>query len=207
MRSRIFFATATLTLAAFILGFSLWQSQSVAQQQNTPTDDSVYNLQGVYLNSQFELTDHKGVKVTEKSWPGQYLLVFFGFTHCPSICPTALQKISDALEKAGDQIPVQPLFITTDPGRDTVEQMSTYVGQFNKKIIGLTGSQEQIDKAINGFRVYASKVQNPGDSDYTIDHSSFLYLLAPDGGLVSIFNGSDSVDDMARVLTQKTATN
>ena len=162
-------------------------------------------ITGVKLDGKFTLADHHGKQVTEKSWPEQYTLVFFGFTHCPSVCPTALQKISDVMDKLGTNSLVQPLFITTDPERDDAKQMASYVSQFHPKIIGLTGRKEQIKQAIDSYKVYATKVQNPSESDYSMDHSSFTYLMSPEGQLLAIFKAEDTSDKMAEIIRNKTS--
>lgn len=194
---RLAVAALILIIAAGILCFTLLTAPS----QKTAETSSVA---GVQLDGKFSLIDHLGKNVTEKSWPGQYTLVFFGFTHCPSVCPTALQKISDVMDKIGTAEPVQPLFITTDPDRDDVAQMARYVSQFHHKIIGLTGNSTQIKAAINAYKIYAAKVQNPGENDYIMDHSSFTYLMSPQDQLVAIFKSEDSSDKMAQIILEKT---
>lgn len=201
MKRRVLFAGIVLFLAAGILGFSIMQTRMRISQEPTAPQ----SIQGIKIDGRFSLTNHNGEKVTEKSWPEKHLLIFFGFTHCPTICPTALQKITDALGELSENAPVQPLFITTDPARDDSAQMASYIANFHHKIIGLTGSQKDIDETVSRFKVYTAKVQNPSDTDYTIDHSSFLYLIDPDGNLSALFKDSDNSSDIARVLREKTA--
>lgn len=149
----------------------------------------------------FTLTDHNGKIVTEKSWPGQYKLMYFGFTYCPAICPTELQKITAALNKMGDKAkPVQPLFITVDPERDTAKKMKDYIASFHPSIVGLTGTQAQIDAMLKTYKIYAAKVQDPSMTDYTVDHSTFVYFIAPDGRLLHIFKLDDTADILAATM-------
>lgn len=141
------------------------------------------------------LTDHNGRAVTEKSWPGKFKLVFFGFTHCPDICPTTLDKLTLALDKlkaaAGR---IQTLLVTTDPARDTPEVMKAYVASFHASIIGLTGTEEQVKQAIDAYKVYASKIPGADAENYMMDHSAYVYLMSPDDQLLEILSSRDSAE-------------
>ncbi len=161
------------------------QSPPVAGKKSVP-------VAGSSVGGPFTLTDHTGKTVTEKNFAGRYLLIYFGFTSCPAICPTELQKINQALKQLGpiaDKI--QPLFVTIDPERDTQEVMKNYVAQFNPRLIGLTGTVEQVDDALKAYKIYARKVKDPAMTDYTMDHSSYIYFMSPDGQLLSLY-GVDS---------------
>ena len=199
--------TLALIVVALVAGL-LWLARAPQDQAaiiiKPPANQESDRVAGIKIDGHLSLTDHNGSKVTEKSWPGRYTLVFFGFTHCPSVCPTALQKMTDVMEKLGQDNNVQPLFITTDPERDDVAQMAHYISQFSPKIIGLTGSAEQIRQAIDNYKVYASKVQNQDESDYVMDHSSFMYLMSPDGVLVALFKDEDSVKKITETIQAKT---
>jgi protein SCO1/2 len=145
----------------------------------------------------FLLTDHNGVAVTEKSWPGKYLLVFFGFTHCPDICPTAMEKFTVALEKLGaDAAKVQVLFVTVDPARDTAAVMKEYVAKFDKSILGLTGTDDQVKAAIAAFKVYAAKTDGADAEHYLMDHSGFTYFTTPEGQVKEVIKMSESAEEM-----------
>lgn len=151
----------------------------------------------------FTLTDHTGKKVTEKDFTGKYRLIYFGFTYCPAICPTELAKITGALKSLGDEgKDIQPIFITVDPERDTVEAMGKYVTLFHPSLVGLTGTPEQIRKVAKEYKIYFAKVQDESMSDYTMDHSSFIYFMAPDDRLLRIFRMEDSAGDMANIIRQ-----
>ena len=146
----------------------------------------------------YTLTDHNGKTVTDKDMTGSYRLMYFGFTYCPAICPTELSKISAAIKQMGskgDQ--VVPVFVTVDPERDTVQAMKNYVAMFHPSLIGLTGTPEQIKDMLKAYKIYAAKVNDPQMSDYTMDHSSFIYLLAPDDRLLHIFKMDDDAQTMA----------
>lgn len=145
----------------------------------------------------FTLTTHEGKQVTEKDFEGQYRLIYFGFTYCPAICPTELQRIStilNTLGPAGETI--QPLFITVDPERDTIEQMQSYVGLFHPRLVGLTGTIEQIAQIKKGYKVYSQKVESAEMTDYTVDHSSFIYFMGADNSLIKLFKADDKIEDM-----------
>lgn len=155
-------------------------------------------LAGADIGGSFTLTDHNGNIVTEKSFGDSYRLMFFGFTFCPDVCPTELQKISTALNLLGpDAEKVQPLFVTIDPERDTPEVMRAYVKEFHPRLIGLTGTLEQIKQIEDNYKVYAAKLNDPAFSDYTMNHSSFTFLMSPGNKPLSLFSSTDSPDDIA----------
>ncbi len=149
----------------------------------------------------FEMTDHNGRRVTEKDFQGRLMLVYFGFTYCPDICPAGLQVVTAALEELGtDANRIVPIFITVDPERDTPEQMKQYVSSFHKSFIGLTGSKEDVAQAAKAYRVYYRKVQDESLSDYTMDHTSFLYLMGADGQFITHFPHSIDPEKLAERL-------
>lgn len=136
----------------------------------------------------FTLTTAEGKPLTDKDLRGAPFLVFFGFTHCPDICPTKLFEISEVLRAAGTKgDKLKALFVTVDPERDTAETMKSYLGSFDPRIIGLTGDRSAIDAAIKAYRAYARKVPLK-DGDYTMDHTALVYLMDKNGGFVGAFN-------------------
>jgi protein SCO1/2 len=140
------------------------------------------------IGGPFQLTDQDGQTVTEKSLLGHPTLIFFGFTRCPEICPTALFEMSEVLRAMGkDADRVAAYFISVDPERDTAEAMKDYVSSFDPHLKGLTGNPDQIAKVISAYRVYARKVPLK-DGDYTMDHTALIYLMDRDGNFVSSFN-------------------
>ena len=158
---------------------------------------------GSTVGGAFSLIDHNGQAVTNESWPGKYKLVFFGFTHCPDICPAALDKMTAALNTLGDQTAnIQPLFITIDPARDDAATMKTYLGSYHPSIVGLTGSEEQIKQVEDAYKVYAAKVDT-GTPVYTMAHSSFVFLMSPNDELLEIFRDSDPADQMAAKIGER----
>lgn len=167
------------------------------------TQPKSWSVGKAQIGGPFELVDHNGRKVSDKTYSGQHLLVFFGFTYCPDICPAALQKVSVVMDKLGSKADgLKPIFITVDPERDTVDQMKLYMSNFDERIVGLTGSNAQIADAVKVYRAYAKRRDDPSNSDgYTMDHSSFLYLMAPNGDFVTHFTHVSPVDKMVERLS------
>jgi len=153
------------------------------------------------IGGPFELVDAgTGKTVTDQSYKGKWLLIYFGYTHCPDACPTALNDLSLALDKLGDKRrDMAPLFITIDPDRDTADVMKDYAASFAPDIVGLTGSAEQITKAEKEFRVYAAKHPTK-DGGYDMDHSSIIYVMDPTGRFVTNFTHETDPDQMAAKL-------
>lgn len=142
------------------------------------------------IGGKFLLQDHKGQKRSHLDFRGRYTLVYFGYSFCPDICPTALYNMTEALETLGDKAKnFQPLFITVDPERDTVEELAKYMENFHPSFIALTGSNDAIQKAKKAYHVYAAKAEPDGESsDYLLDHSSIIYVMDPKGRYVTSFN-------------------
>jgi protein SCO1/2 len=140
------------------------------------------------IGGPFRLVDHNGRTVTDADFKGEPFLVFFGFTHCPDICPTALFEMSEVLHRLGpDAEKTAALFITVDPERDTPAMLKEYVASFHPRIIGLTGTPEEIAAVEKVYRVYAKKVPLDGGG-YTMDHSAVVYLMDKNGRFVAPFN-------------------
>lgn len=141
------------------------------------------------IGGAFTLTNPAGETVTDKDFAGEYTLVYFGFTHCPDICPTGLLLIANVLDQLGRSgKKVTPLFITLDPERDTPKVMGNYVQHFSPRIVGLTGTPEQIKQVADAYKVYYRKVKDEDASDgYVVDHSGYIYLMGPDGKYLTHF--------------------
>ncbi len=149
----------------------------------------------------FELTAHTGQRVRDTDYRGKLMVVYFGFTYCPDICPAGLQVITAALDKlkrGADRI--APLFITIDPERDTPAQLKSYVASFHPSLTGLTGTAEDISAVAKAYRVYYRKAQNPDLSDYTMDHTSFMYLMDGKGEFITHFPHAVTPDKLAERL-------
>jgi cytochrome oxidase Cu insertion factor (SCO1/SenC/PrrC family) len=152
----------------------------------------------------FTLTDQTGKRVTDKDLRGRYTLVFFGFTYCPDVCPSALQVMAAALDKLGPQgQKITPLFITVDPERDSPAQLASYLKSFHPRLVGLTGTPAEIEAVTKAYRVYVKKVADPKSSaGYTFDHSAIIYLMGPDGAYLAHFTHATNVDAMAERLAK-----
>jgi protein SCO1/2 len=151
----------------------------------------------------FTLTDQTGKRVSEKDFLGRHMLVFFGFTYCPDICPTELQVMTAALDMMGaDGDRIQPVFITVDPERDTPEVMKSYVENFGPRLVGLTGSLEEITAVAKAYRVYFAKAAKTGTDDYLMDHSSIIYLMGPDGRFLKHFTYTTDAQKLAAALKE-----
>lgn len=154
------------------------------------------------IGGPFTLVDQTGKRVTEKTFAGKPTLVYFGFTSCPDVCPSGLQVISAALDKLGPRADgITPVFITLDPERDTPQVLAEYLKSFHPRLVGLTGTLEETDAAAKAYRVYFRKVADvafPGG--YTVDHSSFMYLMDASGQYVKHFSHTVGVDELAGAL-------
>jgi protein SCO1/2 len=152
------------------------------------------------IGGPFRLTDQAGQAVTEKNLKGRPTLIFFGFTHCPDVCPTSLFEISEVLKAMGkDADRINAYFVSVDPERDTAAAMKEYLASFDPHLKGLTGDPEAVAKVISGFRVYARKVPLK-DGDYTMDHTALIYLMDRDGKFVSPFNMKRTPEEAAADL-------
>jgi protein SCO1 len=146
----------------------------------------------VLIGGPFDLVDQRGARMTDQMLRGRYMLVYFGFSFCPDICPTDLAAISQGLAAFESANPsaaakVQPIFISLDPERDTPATLKTYAEAFHPRLLALTGSRPAIDAAIKAYRVVARKnVTSGDDANYLIDHSSNIYLMGPDGQFVDV---------------------
>lgn len=156
------------------------------------------------IGGAFELTNHEGKQVTDRDFRGKYMLVFFGYTSCPDVCPTEMNTISLAFEllgaKASDVVPV---FVSIDPARDTADVMADFLSAFDAPIVGLTGSQVQIDAIVKAYRVYAKKAENDDPEFYLMDHTSFTYLMDRKGDLSEIFSYGTAPEKIAKTLLEK----
>jgi len=176
-RPVLVFAVLVLLLAAGVGGYA-WMSRTPHGPQGS----------GIALvGGPFSLVDQDGRRVTEKDFLGRYMLVFFGYTYCPDVCPTELQVMSAALDQMGPEADrIQPVFVSVDPARDTPEVLKAYVGNFGPRLIGLTGTPEEIAAVAKAYRVYYAKAGNGSSgTDYLMDHSSIIYLMGPDGRFIT----------------------
>jgi protein SCO1/2 len=151
----------------------------------------------------FRLTAGDGRVVTDQDFRGKYLLIYFGYTICPDVCPTTLQSVATALDTLGPRADrLQPLLITVDPARDTPAVLAQYTAAFSPRLLGLSGTAEQIAAVEKEYRVYAA-IHRTGAGDYTVDHSSVLFLMGPDGRFIARLRADASGPEIASVLVHR----
>jgi protein SCO1/2 len=152
------------------------------------------------IGGPFSLIDTDGKRVTDRDFRGKLMLVFFGYAHCPDVCPAELQTMAEVIDKLGaDADALAPVFISVDPARDTPEVLSAYVKAFSPRITGLTGSFDEAASAAKAYRVYFRKTGS-GQDDYTVDHSAFVYLMDRDGNYLTHFTFNTPADAIASVV-------
>ena len=152
----------------------------------------------------YTLTDQNGKPRSDRDFRGRWMLLYFGYTYCPDVCPTTLAKVASALQKLGPAAEkIAPVFITIDPARDTPSVLKTYLAQFDPRFVGLTGTEAQIAKVAHSYRVYFAKHPLDG-GNYAMDHSSVIYLIDPNGNFVKAYDDETGVPALAADL-KKTA--
>ncbi len=191
-------------LVAFALGLSIHLGLEQVRQPGG-MQASQQGTGKALIGGPFKLVNHNGESVTHRDFRGKHMLVFFGFTHCPDICPTKLNNVSVALDRLGPLAEeITPIFITVDPKRDTPERMAQYVSNFGADMVGLTGTPEQIRKAAKAYRVYYARVDSETSaSGYLMDHSAFTYLMDENGEYVTHFAYGDSIEKMTDRLRRE----
>ena len=188
-----------LLLVAAMAGGLIWH-----ESENVPRLGSTVSQGQVDLGGPFTLTGQGGQKVSSTDFRGKYQLIYFGYSFCPDVCPTTLGVIAQALDKMGvEQKRIVPIFITIDPERDTPAVLKKYMAAFGERFVGLTGTVDEIAMVEKKYRVYAKKTPLPEGSGYGMDHSSVIYLMAPDGRLVSFYDELISPDDLLKELKSK----
>lgn len=159
---------------------------------------------GVSIGGPFDLIDDKGHTVTDADYRGRWMLVFFGYTNCPDECPLTLQKMAAALKNLGPLADkVAPLFITVDPARDTPARLTSYLENFDPRIVGLTGSDEQIAAAAKAYRVYYSPAEHEKSGADIVGHSTFLYLMNPTGKFDALLPSDVDAEKLSAILRAK----
>lgn len=203
MNARILrIALASLVGLAIAAGIAWWQVDTATRMTSTTTGAAA-------IGGPFQLTDHTGKAVTDADFRGRYTLIYFGYTYCPDVCPTELAAMSQALDGAGTAAErVQPLFISVDPQRDTVPHLADYVALFHPRLVGLTGTPDQIATVAKAYRVYYAKApqEGGGPDDYLMDHSSFIYLMDPQGRFITVYPAGTTADAIAADLKKRIAT-
>jgi protein SCO1/2 len=168
-------------------------------------------IAGFNKGEHFILTTHTGETFNSdrEIGEGEYALLFFGFTHCPVICPTELQKFAEVMDSlpSDTRKKVKPLFITIDPERDTQEALQDYVPLFHPAIVGLTGNMDEIEPVLDAWKIYYAKVDDPQFSEYTMDHSTYSYLVDNEMNILALFRMKTSVEEMENTISAIVASN
>lgn len=164
------------------LAFILLSALLTACQQGSSTSFIGTDLTGTQFGKPLSLTDHTGTQRSMNDFKGKVVVLFFGYTHCPDVCPTTMSDLKQTMKLLGDKAnDVQVLFVTVDPERDTQEVLAQFVPGFDSRFIGLRGTVEEVAANLSEYKVYAAKVSEPGKSGYTMDHSAGLYVFDKTG--------------------------
>lgn len=205
LRLMLWLAAAT-AVALFAAVYVTTRMAPVSEAEKALTAEEIARE---IVTGEFSLVDGRGQPRTDVDFRGSWLLIFFGFTYCPDVCPTTLGTVALIMDDLGaDGDTLQPLFITVDPARDTPDVVGAYVAAFHPRIIGLTGSEEQVAAAAKSHRAYYARVPVPDDTgadanDYGMDHSAHLYLMDPDGLYAAAFSQSDTVESIVRRIRER----
>jgi cytochrome oxidase Cu insertion factor (SCO1/SenC/PrrC family) len=194
-RAILLFAAAVLAIAAVVAASAFLGRVSVETRVGK-----------ALIGGPFSLVDQDGKRVTEQDFRGKYMLVFFGYTYCPDVCPTELQVMMAALDQMGGAgKDIVPVFVSVDPERDSPETIKAYVGNFGPRLVGLTGTPEEIAAIAKAYRVYYAKGASKDGDDYLMDHSSIIYLMDPNGSFVKHFayttDAARLADNLKEALT------
>ncbi|WP_085906216.1 SCO family protein [Kiloniella majae] len=194
-RSIFVLCIALIVAAAAFIGMKVFDQKPASNQS------------GALIGGPFNMVDHTGKAVTEKDFLGKYMLIYFGYTYCPDVCPTSLTLLSGAMDILEEKDPelakqITPVFITVDPERDTVSAMKDYVENFYPTMVGLTGTTDQISAAAKAYRVFYQKTESEESNEYLMDHSSITYLIGPDGLYAKHYGHGTESDKMAASLIE-----
>ena len=204
-RAALIFA---IGLAVLVTGALAWQ-WSRTSQQGVATSSGTTSTGTALIGGPFELLDQNGETRRESDFAGRNMLIYFGYTYCPDICPSSLSVMTQALDILEERAPekaetIAPIFITVDPQRDTVEAMKSYAEHFHPEMVALTGSEEQVSKAAKAYRVYYAKVKDESSSaGYTFDHSSIVFLMDKQGEYAAHFPPGTGPEKMAEGIRKR----
>ena len=195
------YLAAILVLIAIALGWYVWKLGDQRSAQLVPTETAATVKEP---GGPFQLVDQNNNAREDANFRGKYMLIYFGYTYCPDVCPTTLTNVAAALDKLGAKAErIQPLFITVDPKRDTPAVVRQYAAAFGPRVVGLTGTAEQIAAVAKAYRVYyAEHRTGPGADDYSMDHSSVLYLMGPDGRFIAPVRADQDGPEIAAALAK-----
>lgn len=199
-RTMIFAACVVVSPIAVACSPASGGNQQAAENAQGP-------LAGARIGGPFALTDQDGKRVTDKDYAGKYRIVYFGYSYCPDVCPVDLQLLMQGLrlfekQDAAGAAKVQPILITVDPARDTPTVLKSYVAAFHPRLVGLTGSDEEIAKVAKAYAVYYRKAENAGASEYLMDHSRQTYLMGPDDKPIALLPQDETPQAVAAELAR-----
>ena len=207
---------AVFAVAGLVAAGALWRLGDLRQQSATVTEESVPAPATTdEFGGPFALTDQNGMRRTDAEFRGKYMLIFFGYTYCPDVCPTTLAVEAEALDQIGERASrVVPIFITVDPRRDTPDKLKSYLSGFEPQppssrmgFVGLTGTAEEIEQVADAYEVfYQAHLDGRfggGGQDYSVDHTGNVYLMSPEGKFVAYYSQGISPDELAADLMMK----
>lgn len=194
-------AWISLSLILIVATALAYHAKSLQDEYNKKRlEQTTKSIGKASIGGPFSLVDHEGNSKTDEDYRGHWVMIYFGFTFCPDICPEELEKIGDVIDTLDDidNIPkLIPLFISIDPDRDTPDKVNEYLKDFHPKIVGLTGTSEQVDSVAKNYRVYYSKSKPDLDNDYLVDHTIVMYLINPAGEFVDYFGKNKTVEEIS----------
>ncbi|MBL4612232.1 MAG: SCO family protein [Emcibacter sp.] len=196
-----------LTLLMVLAGIFIFVAAGYLVKTDKTTIKTAQQNNKALIGGPFSLINHHGKSVTNEDFRGKYMLIYFGYTFCPDICPTELQIMGQALDLVPKDVlaDITPIFITVDPARDTVEIMAQYAPAFHPNMVGLTGSDEQVKAVKKTYRVYAAPEKQAEGADpdaYMVSHTSYTYLMDRDGEYITHFKSRTDPAEMARRLEE-----
>jgi protein SCO1 len=199
LRSRVFAIGTAAVVALAVIGSAVWFVLAPATRSMAGGE--------ALIGGPFTLIDQHGAEVTEQDFAGRYMLIYFGYTYCPDVCPMSLANMTQALDllPPDEAEQVVPVFITVDPARDTVEQLAEYAPLFHPRLVALTGSPEAMKAAAQAYRVYFAKAGDDDSDAYLMDHSTFIYLMGPDGRYVRHFAHNAAPEEIAVAIEEAIA--
>jgi len=192
---------AIVALVVVVFAFGAWLN---LRHDDPPENAAVGGMVvNVDIGGPFELTDHTGAQFTRDDLAGDYALIYFGYTFCSDVCPTELGLMAEAIDLLeGDGERVRPVMITIDPERDTPDVLSEYVPLFHERLVGLTGTEQEVRDVATKYRVFYRRFEDPSYTYYLMDHTSFVYLLSPTGEIASMFRYQTPPEEMAATIRQ-----
>jgi protein SCO1/2 len=204
---------AIFVVVGLVAAGALWQLGNQRSQSAAAIPEVAPATEPVDFGGPFSLTDQNGTRRTDAEFRGKYMLIFFGYTFCPDVCPTTLAVEAEALDMIGERAKnIVPIFITVDPKRDTPEKLKMYLSAFEGQspsrpnFVGLTGTDEEIEKAADAYEVYYQAHLDGrfgGEEGYSVDHTGNIYLMSPEGKFVAYYSQGISPDELAEDLMMK----